>query len=206
MRGREGGREAGPADTHFLSRSLCVTQDRPISSQRSLTERLSLSPLAFQIVPSPLTRLTSAPPLPSPSAPFNTSLLTIVCLQNDNIAGRRQYYECHYSCYYQQLHSVLLAGGYIHQMLAKCCPASSHCSRSNVQESAWWCSEETAATTLLPSLPQGCLIFELIIYFSHTHQAKRQLPNVPLIYSIHVDQPAFRKWAFLAFLPVYTAR
>lgn len=97
---REGGREAGPADTHFLSRSLCVTQDRPISSQRSLTERLSLSPLAFQIVPSPLTRLTSAPPLPSPSAPFNTSLLTIVCLQNDNIAGRRQYYECHYSCYY----------------------------------------------------------------------------------------------------------
>lgn len=84
MRGREGGTEAGPADTHFLSRSLCVTQDCPISSQRSLTERLSLSPLAFQIVPSPLTRLTSAPPLPSPSAPFNTSLLTIVCLQNDN--------------------------------------------------------------------------------------------------------------------------
>lgn len=98
---REGGREGGTeADTHFLSRSLCVTQDCPISSQRSLTERLSLSPLAFQIVPSPLTRLTSAPPLPSPSAPFNTSLLTIVCLQNDNIAGRTQYYVCHYSCYY----------------------------------------------------------------------------------------------------------
>lgn len=69
---REGGTEAGPADTHFLSRSLCVTQDCPISSQRSLTECLSLSLHAFQIFPSPPTCLTPAPHFLPPSALFHS--------------------------------------------------------------------------------------------------------------------------------------